>query len=178
MVVTRNNAFSWVQILEWTTNPFKTTELTRLQDFYWISYEDFFNEKVLVAKWVKTEEIEYIKENRETEYSKKRTVGYELRKWVFESDKFKKLQEFYWFTIWDTQDVEILKKYWVSDEDILYITWKDISKKITVETPAEQVIAEEKTEKDLLVEQYINQFWKKPAHNISIKKLKEKLWMN
>jgi hypothetical protein len=81
-----------------------------------------FDEDAMLKKGIKTEELDYIIENRDIEYAKKSTVGFELRKGVFGSDKFKKLQEFYGFSMKATQDVEELKKLGVSKEDIFYIT--------------------------------------------------------
>ena len=82
----------------------------------------------MIIKWVKADELEYIERNRDTEFSKKSTVGFELRD-VQWDEKFKKLQQFYGFTLADTQDTEKLVRLWMTQKDILYITGKDVDKK-------------------------------------------------
>jgi hypothetical protein len=107
-------------------------------------------------KWVKKEDLEYIKENREVEFAKKPTEWFELRD-VQWKEKYKKLQQFYGFSLKDTQDTDKLLKLGMNNEDILYITWKDLDEKKTskskevfkkiVKEAQDEVIAEMK--KDL-----------------------------
>jgi len=128
MVVTRWNSMWWINLLEWTVNPFQSSRISQLQDFYWLSFEDMFDTDIMAIKWVKPEDLDYILENRELEFAKKSTVWFELRD-VQWKEEYKKLQEYYGFSLEYTQDTDKLVKLWMEAKDILYITGKDIDKK-------------------------------------------------
>ena len=138
MVITRWNSMGGINLLEWTVNPFQTSTISKLQDFFGLSYEDLFDVDTMKDKWVKAKEIEYIVENRDLEFAKKSTIGFELRD-VQGDEKFQKLQNFYGFTLEDTQDTEKLVRLWMSQKDILYITGKDVDKKEAI-IDAEKVL--------------------------------------
>jgi len=127
MVITRWNSMGGINLLEWTVNPFQTSNVSKLQDFYGLSYEDLYNDWEMIIKWVKSDEIKYIKENRETEFVKKSTEWFELRD-VQWDEKYQKLQQYYGFDLSDTQDTEKLVRLWMTQKDIMYITGKDIDK--------------------------------------------------
>lgn len=105
------------------------TRTKQLQDFYGIKYDELWDEERLKTLWVKDAEIEEIKEIRGKEYAYKDTVGYEVGKWVLESERFKKIQEFYWITIEDIKSEETLAKKWVKADDIAFIKWKTLKLK-------------------------------------------------
>ena len=107
-------------------NPFQTSEIRRIQDFYWVKFEDLWNETVLRSFWLKENEIKYCIDNKDKEFSIKSTEWFELREWVTTTKEFKRLQDFYGFTLQDTQDIEKLKKFWLKDEDIEFITGRKI----------------------------------------------------
>ena len=107
-------------------NPFPTSEIRRIQDFYWVKFEDLWNETVLRSFWLKENEIKYCIDNKDKEFSIKSTEWFELREWVTTTKEFKRLQDFYGFTLQDTQDIEKLKKFWLKDEDIEFITGRKI----------------------------------------------------
>ena len=107
-------------------NPFQTSEIRRIQDFYWVKFEDLWNETVLRSFWLKENEIKYCIDNKDKEFAIKSTEWFELREWVTTTKEFKRLQDFYGFTLQDTQDIEKLKKFWLKDEDIEFITGRKI----------------------------------------------------
>jgi len=113
-----------INFLDPKVNPFQTSEIRRIQDFYWVDYLDLDNATKLKSLWLKEEEIKYCLENKDKEFALKSTEWFELREGVTTTERFKKIQDFYWFSLKDTQDVEKLKSYWVSIEDIEFITWK------------------------------------------------------
>ena len=117
-----------INFLDPSTNPFQQSEIRRLQDFYGATYEDLWDKDKLKDLWMKKEEIEYCLENRDKEFSLKSTEWFELREWVTTTKRFIKLQEFYWFTLHDTQSIDALKWYWLEDDDIEFITGKTLSK--------------------------------------------------
>jgi len=82
MVVTRASSMAGggINLLEWTVNPFQSSEVSKLQDFYWLTYEDLFDGSAMEQKSVPKDKIEYILENRDVQFIKKPTKGYELRK--------------------------------------------------------------------------------------------------
>ena len=118
-----------IQFLDPSTNPFQVSNISKLQEFYWAKYEDLWDKAKLMSLWMKDNEIEYCLQNKDKEFALKSTKWFELREWVLSTDKYKKLQEFYWFTLQDTQDIKSLEKYWLSNDDIFYITGIDISPK-------------------------------------------------
>lgn len=124
-----------INFLENTLNPFQNSRIRQIQDFYGASYEDLWSVEKMKAKWFKQEDIDYALANRDKEFSLKSTEAFELREWVTTTERFKKLVEFYWFTLKDTQDIEILKKYWLNEDDIFFITWKKEEVKEEVLTP-------------------------------------------
>ena len=190
-----------INLLEGCVNPFQSSKLSKLQEFYWLSFEDLFDMNVLVAKKVKEIDIEYITENKDIEYAKKSTIWFELRKNAMWTPEFKRLQDFYGFTLADTQKVDTLKRLGMSDKDILFIT----GKKATEDTPAnsdrlwdeviEDIIEDKKKAEKKMIEQswdlpynwvdemdnlrneYKNKFGKFPSKMIKIETLKKKLWM-
>jgi len=199
MVIWRWNAMVGVNLLEWTVNPFQSSNISKLQDFYWLSFEELYDEDIMKIKWVKKEELDYIKENRDIEYAKKSTVWFELRD-VQGDEKFKKLKDFYWFTLADTQDTDKLIQLGLSSKDILYITWKDIDKLWDEEIEKWGVVKSVKSNDDItqieqggdiddeldytddnvteedMREEYKFKFWKKAPHNMKLETLKAKLW--
>lgn len=120
---------SEIRFLNPEVSPYRTSEIRRIQDFYGVKYEDLANVEKLKQLWLKQEEITYCLENKDKEFALKSTEWFELREWVTNTVKYKKLQEHYWFSLKDTQNVEILKSLWLSIEDIEFIT----NKKIEVE---------------------------------------------
>ena len=130
-----------INFLENTLNPFQNSRIRQIQDFYWASYEDLWNEDKMKSLWFKKEDIEYSLANRDKEFALKSTEAFELREWVTNTERFKKLVEFYWFTLKDTQDIEILKKYWLNDDDIFFITWKkqEIKEEVLIPKPKKKV---------------------------------------
>lgn len=117
-----------VNFLDPSTNPFQQSEIRRLQDFYGATYEDLWDKQKLKDLWMKQEEIEYCLENRDKEFSLKSTEWFELREWVTTTKRFIKLQEFYGFSLHDTQSIDILKDYGLNDDDIEFITGKTLTK--------------------------------------------------
>jgi len=118
-----------ISFLDPKVNPFQTSEIRRIQDFYGIRYEDLWKEEILKKYWLKPEEIKYCLDNKDKEFALKSTEWFELREWVLTTERFKKLQEFYGFSLKDTQDIETLRKFKISDDDIEFITWRDLSNK-------------------------------------------------
>ena len=199
MVIWRWNAMGGVNLLDWTINPFQSSNISKLQDFYWLSFEELYNEDIMKIKWVKKDDLSYIKENRDIEYAKKSTVWFELRD-VQGDEKFKKLKDFYWFTLADTQDADKLIQLGLSSKDILYITWKDIDKLWDEEIEKWGVVKSVKSNDDItqmeqsgdiddeldytddnvteedMREEYKFKFWKKAPHNMKLETLKAKLW--
>jgi len=199
MVIWRWNAMGGVNLLEWTVNPFQSSNISKLQDFYWLSFEELYNEDIMKIKWVKKDDLNYIKENRDIEYAKKSTVWFELRD-VQGDEKFKKLKDFYWFTLADTQDADKLIQLGLNSKDILYITWKDIDKLWDEEIEKWGVVKSVKSNDDItqieqsgdiddeldytddnvteedMREEYKFKFWKKAPHNMKLETLKAKLW--
>lgn len=170
MVVTRANAFAgWgINLLEWTVNPYNTSEISKLQDFYWLSYEELFDTEAMKNKDVPEDKIEYIVENRETQFAKKSTKGYELRKWVMQTERYKKLQEFYGFTLDDTQDIDVLLKMWIEAEDVEFITGKEVKKTTKKEDTTDVNV-------DELRELHKEKFGKYPNPGIKLETLINKL---
>lgn len=155
-----------IRIMEGTANPFQTSGITKIQDFYWLNFEELFDEVAMKKKWIKKEDLEYVIKNRDVEFSKKSTKWFELRKWVQWSERFMKLKDFYWITMDDTQDIEKLRNKWVPSEDILFITWIDIEKK-------EEAVTGDLNE---LFEKHKELFWKYPPKNIKLETLMKKIW--
>lgn len=118
-----------LNFLENTLNPFQSSKIRQLQDFYWATYEDLWNRDKMKALWFKDEDIEYAINNKDKEFALKSTEWFELREWVTKTERFIKLVEFYGFTLRDTQDIDKLKSYWLNDDDIFFITWKKEEKK-------------------------------------------------
>lgn len=118
-----------ISFLDPKVNPFQTSEIRRIQEFYWISYEDLSSVEKMKSFWLKQWEIDYCLENKDKEFALKSTEWFELRDWVLNTERFKKLQEYYGFTLQDTQSIEVLKTYWLTDDDIDYITWRDLQVK-------------------------------------------------
>lgn len=193
MVTWRWNAMGGVNILEWTVNPFQSSQISKLQDFYGLSFEDMFNKDIMVIKWVTAEDLEYIENNRETEYAKKSTIWFEMRD-VINDDKFKQLQQFYGFTMEQTQNTDELIKLWLSNKDILYITGKDLDKKekgwvvqsVKSNEDIDKVQAEQSgdiggielsDEINELREQHKKEFGKYPSSKMRLETLKAKLWV-
>ena len=103
-MIDRNTA-----ILPGTVNPYVTSGITKLQNFYGLTYEDLFNEDALTDKGVKEEEVQYIKENRDVQHAIKSTEAFILPDGVIKSDRFKEIQEKYGVTLEDTQSEKALK---------------------------------------------------------------------
>ena len=118
-----------VEFLDPKTNPFQTSEIRRIQDFYGATYEDLWDADKLKTLWLKEEEIKYCLENKDKEFAIKSTEWFELREWVTTTKRFVELQEFYGFSMQDTQDIDRLKSLWLKEDDIEFITWKELSKK-------------------------------------------------
>lgn len=126
-----------VQFLDPNTNPFQTSEIRRIQDFYGVSYEDLWNKDKLKELWLKAEEIKYCLENKDKEFALKSTEWFELREWVTTTKRFVELQEFYGFTLQDTQDIKKLEELGLKDDDIDFITGRELEK--TEEVTTEEV---------------------------------------
>jgi len=105
------------------------TRTKELQHFYWIKYDELWDEDRLKELWVKEAEIDEIIKIRGKELAYKDTVWFELWEWVLESARFKELQNFYGITLDDTQKEEYLKEKWVKEEDIAFIMGKKIKAK-------------------------------------------------
>lgn len=131
-----------VQFLDPKTNPFQTSEIRRIQDFYGASYEDLWDKDKLKELWLKAEEIKYCLENKDKEFALKSTEWFELREWVTTTKRFIELQEFYGFTLQDTQDISKLEELGLKDEDIDFITGRELEK--TEEVKTEEVKIETK----------------------------------
>lgn len=117
-------------IYTWESQSVMTyTRTKQLQDFYGIKYEELWDEDRLVELGVKKDEIAEIKEIRGKEYAYRDTVGFEIGKWVLESERFKKLQEHYGITLEDTQSEEKLAALNVPTEDIEFIRGKTLKSK-------------------------------------------------
>lgn len=112
-----------LELLNPEANPFQTSEIRRIQDFYGVRYEDLWNQAKLKEIWLKAEEIKYCLENKDREFALKSTEWFELREWVTTTKRFRELQEYYGFTLKDTQSVEVLKTYRLKADDIEFITW-------------------------------------------------------
>jgi len=182
MVVTRASSMAGggINLLEWTVNPFQSSEVSKLQDFYWLTYEDLFDGSAMEQKSVPKDKIEYILENRDVQFIKKPTKGYELRKGVMDSKKFKQLQDFYGFSLDDTQDIELLRKKGVADEDIEFITGKTLTKPKPKPTPKYAEVEADDTQvvdTDDLRTQYKAKFGKFPSKMMKTETLKKKLWL-
>lgn len=124
-------------------NPFKISELTKLQDFYGLRYEDFSNEKIMKDKWVTDNHINFIKNNKDKLYAYKSTKSIESRQGLFEEQRFKALQSFFGFSYTDIQDINTLKSLWMPDNDIEYIFWDKYDKKNVVEASWKVVLTAE-----------------------------------
>lgn len=116
-----------IQYTDGTIELMTNTRTKQLQDFYWLKYEELWDEDKMGKLWVSKEHLEEIKKIRGTEAAKKDTVWFELAKWVMNSEQFKKIKDFYGITLEDTQDIEKMKSKWVKDEDIEFITGKKLS---------------------------------------------------
>ncbi len=120
-----NKLTGWAQLAEWTVDPFQTSELTKLQDFYWLRYEDLFNKAKMKELWVKDDEIKFIEENRETMYAIKSTEWIEMREWLENEWEWIRIRDFYGITLDNIKKVEDLIKLWVKREEIQFIKWDD-----------------------------------------------------
>lgn len=118
-----------IGLTDWAKDHMTATRTKELQNFYGIKYAELWDEERLKELWVKEKEIEEIIEIRWKELAYKDTVGYELWEGVIDSPRFKKLQEFYWITIEDTQDEKHLIAKWLAEDDIEFILWKRIKSK-------------------------------------------------
>jgi len=113
-----------VQLTDWAKELFIDTKLKKIQEYYGLSFEDLFNEEVMLNKWIKKEDLEYVKENREVELATKSKEAWEMKKNLFESKEWIRIKEHYWVTENDIKDLEILKKKWLKEIEINFITWK------------------------------------------------------
>ena len=114
-----------INFLDPSVNPFQTSKIRKLQDFYWASYEDLWNINKMKELWMNDEDIIYCLGNKDKEFAIKSTEWFELREWVMLTERFKKLQKFKRFTLKDTQSIKTLEKYWLNDDDIDFITWRE-----------------------------------------------------
>ena len=105
-----------------TKELFMESGITKLQAFYGLSYDELFDEEAMISKGVKKEELEYIKENRETELSRKEKESWEIRKDLLTNPEWRRLKEFYGLNDLDVRDVKILEAKWLSKKDIAFVT--------------------------------------------------------
>lgn len=129
-----------INFLNPRTNPFQTSEIRRIQDFYWIKYEDLSSVEKMKWFWLKQSEIDYCLENRDKEFALRSTEWFELRDWILWTDRFRKLKEYYGFTLQDTQSIDKLKTYWLKEEDIDFITWRDLEPVLEVKKEVKPLI--------------------------------------
>lgn len=121
-----------VELTDGAINLFKSSELTRLQEFYWLTFEDMFSDEIMSLKWVSEKDLEYIKSHREVEFARKETESWEMRKNLFKDPEWKRIKDFYWVNESDIRDVEILKKKWLSEKEIEFIIGTPVKNKEAV----------------------------------------------
>lgn len=145
MVMTTTNAYQhikWAVMTEWMTDPFQYSELTKIQDFYWLRYEDLFDKAKMKESWVKAEQIKFIEENRDTMFAIKSTEWIETREWLNDSKEWKRIKDFYGLQLEDVRDIEKLIKVWLKESEIQFIKWDEFDltpyypkKEVKVVTP-------------------------------------------
>ena len=113
-----------VEVNEEVKNLFKESWITKLQEFYWLSFSDLFDEEKLKEKWVKEEDMKYILTNRDVEFARKETEAWEMKANLFKDPKWLKLKAFYGIDEFDIRDTKKLKAKWLKDWDINFITGK------------------------------------------------------
>jgi len=126
MVATTTNIYTKLKgvfLSRDSKDPFQYSELTKLQDFYWISYEDLFDEAKLKDLWCKKDEIKFIVENRETMYAIKSTEATEMREWLDQDKEWIRIRDFYWIGIKDIQSIEKMMEIWLKKDEIQFIKW-------------------------------------------------------
>ena len=118
-------SFGNAELLDWAKELYLQTEIKRIQQFYWISFEELFDEKAMKKKGITDKDLDYVLNNRDREAAIKSKEAWEMRKDLFASKRWQELKSFYWITENDIRDVSELKRKWVKDEDIEFIIWKE-----------------------------------------------------
>lgn len=162
-------SFGNVELLDGAKDLYSQSEVKRIQVFYWLSFEDLFDEEIMKSKWVNEKDLDYVLNNREREAVIKSKEAWEMKRGLFESSRWKQIKDFYGIAERDIRDVEKMKQMWVVQKDIDFIT----GKKETVEEVKEEV-DETKTTLDFLKEE-ATKLWIEFNPRIGEKKLYEKI---
>ena len=104
-----------------TIDPFQTSELTKIQDFYGMRYEDMFDTVKMKKLWLKEDELKFVKENRDTMYSIKSTEGIEMREGLEMDKEWSRIKDFYGLSLDDIKTVEWMIKIGLKKDEIQFI---------------------------------------------------------
>jgi len=122
-------SFGNVELTEGAKDLYRETGLTKLQEFYGLSFKEMFDEKAMKAKWVKDKDKKYILEHREVEFARRETESFEMRMNLFKEPRWKELKEKYGIHENDIRNEQALRDKWLSNDDIGFIMWQDIKDK-------------------------------------------------
>lgn len=138
-------SFGAVELTDGAKELYMESGITKLQEFYGLSFNDLFDEDSLKKKGVNDKDMEYILSNRDVEFARREKESWEMRQNLFKSPEWKKLSEHYGISERDIRDIEAMKKKGVPQDAIDFITGKKPTEKVGEEPKKEKV--EVKTKK-------------------------------
>lgn len=115
------SSFGNVELTDEARNLFKDSTLTKLQEFYGLSFEDMFSDEIMELKWVSEKDLKYIKTNREVEFARKESETWEMKANLFKDPEWIRIKEFYGVNEGDIRSADILKSKGLKESEIEFI---------------------------------------------------------
>lgn len=116
-----HSSFGNITLTDEAVNLFKDSGLTKLQEFYGLSFEDMFSDEIMELRKVKPEDLEYIKTHREVEFARKESETWEMKANLFKNPEWIRIKEFYGINESDIRSADILKQKGLKDTEIEFI---------------------------------------------------------
>lgn len=117
-------SFGGIEVSESVKNLYRDSKLTKIQEFYWLSFKELFNKEAMETKGISDEDLEYVLANRDVEFARRDTESWEMRANLFKTKEWKELKDFYGINESDIRNVEVLKSKGLNEEQINFITGK------------------------------------------------------